>query len=106
MTRHKLETPQDYLRIYPRLCAHVICESLGYAPPSRAARIVMDAHLRQKNYCEWVWSCYNQDPLPPVRNAFKGRHSHHGFMAEYKLAKALVDEANRSGNEPIFASWF
>jgi hypothetical protein len=106
MTRHKLETVQDYLRVYPRLCAHVIAESLGYAPPSRAARIVMDAHKRQENWCEWIYSCYNKDPLPAVRNAFQSRHTHRGFMAEYKLAKALVDRAVQTGDEPIFASWF
>jgi hypothetical protein len=106
MPRQKPEAVQDYLRSYPRLCAHVIAESLGYAPPSRAARIVMDAHTRQENWCEWIYSCYKKDPLPAVRNAFRNRHTHHGFMAECKLAKALVDRANQTGDEPLFASWF
>jgi len=106
MPRQKPEAVQDYLRSYPRLCAHVIAESLGYAPPSRAARIVMDAHKRQENWCEWIYSCYNKDPLPAVRNAFRRRHTHHGFMAEYKLAKALVDRAIETGDEPLLASWF
>jgi hypothetical protein len=104
--RHRLETVADYMKRYPRLTAHVIAESLGYAPPSRAARIVMDAHLKQENWCEWIAACYKCDPRPAVERAFKYRHSHKGYMAEYKLAKALVDQANQTGDEPMFASWF
>jgi hypothetical protein len=94
------------MKVYPRLVSHVICESLGYAVPTLAARILRDAHLREKNYCEWIWSCHNQDPLPAVRLAIKTRHYHKGFMADYRTARALVDEANKTGEEPIFASWF
>jgi hypothetical protein len=36
VTRHKLDTVQDFLRVYPRLCAHVICEGLGKAPRGAA----------------------------------------------------------------------
>jgi len=31
---------------------------------------------------------------------------HHGFMAEYKLALALVKRAIEKDEEPLFASWF
>ena len=31
------------MKRWPRLCAHIICESVGYATPALAARIVMDA---------------------------------------------------------------
>ena len=101
-----LEAPGNYLKAYPRICAHIICESLGYATPTKAASILMDAHRRQQNWCEWIYSCYNCDPLPAVRNAIRTRHSHHGYMAEYAVAKALVDRANQKGEEPMFASWF
>jgi hypothetical protein len=30
------------------------------------------------------------DPRPTVRNAIKRKHYHKGFMADYKLAHALV----------------
>lgn len=94
------------MRRYPRLTAHVIAESLGYATPSRAAAIVRDAREGRKNYCEWIDACYNGDPLPAVKNAIRSRHTHRGFMAEYKLALALVRRALETGDEPVFASWF
>jgi len=81
---------EDTMKRYPRITAHIIAESLGYATPSCAARILKDAREGQKNYCEWIYSCYEGDPLPAVKNAIKNRHYHKGFMAEYKLALALV----------------
>jgi len=94
------------MRCYPRLTAHVIAESLGYATPSRAAAIIKDAREGRKNYCEWIDACYGGDPLPAVKNAIRNRHTHSGFMAEYKLALALVRKALETGDEPVFASWF
>ena len=96
----------EVMRRYPRLTAHIIAESLGYATPTCAARILKDARDGQKNYCEWIYSCYSSDPLPAVRNAIRNRHYHEGFMAEYKLALALVRKAIDTGDEPLFASWF
>jgi hypothetical protein len=49
---------------------------------------------------------YGGDPLPAVKNAIRNRHTHKGFMAEYKLALALVRRALETGDEPIFGSWF
>jgi hypothetical protein len=96
----------EVMRRYPRLTAHIIAESLGYATPTCAARIVGDARERRNNYCEWIYSCYGSDPLPAVRNAIRNRHYHKGFMAEYKLALALVRKSIETGDEPLFASWF
>jgi hypothetical protein len=96
----------EVMRRYPRLTAHIIAESLGYATPICAARILEDARKRRNNYCEWIYSCYGGDPLPAVRNAIRNRHYHEGFMAEYKLALALVRHAIDTGNEPLFGSWF
>lgn len=101
-----LESPTDYLRAYPRLCAHIICFSLGYATPTTAARILMNAHRGKPNYCEWIWSCYNCDPRPAVQGAILARHSHHGCMADFDLAYALVRRAVETGEEPMFGSWF
>jgi len=97
---------EETMKRYPRLTAHVIAESLGYAAPSRAAAIVRDAREGRKNYCEWIDACYAGDPLPAVKNAIRSRHTHRGFMAEYKLALALVRRALKTGDEPVFASWF
>jgi hypothetical protein len=97
---------EDVMKKYPRITAHVIAESLGYATPSCAAAILKDAREGRENYCEWIYSCYGGDPLSAVRNAIKHRHTHRGFMAEYKLAKKLVDRAIETGEEPLFGSWF
>lgn len=97
---------ETVLRRYPRLTAHMICESLGYCTPSSAARILWDAHRREQNHCEWIASCYRSDPLPAARQCWETRRYHRGFMADYRSAKRLVDIANQSGAEPLLASWF
>ena len=101
-----MQTPQEIMRRYPRITAHIIAESLGYATPTKAALILRDAKNRQENWCEWIYSCYNKDALAAVRGAIRNRHRHNGYMSEYALARALVDRALKSGDEPIFASWF
>ena len=106
---HKQEKPlstEEVMKKYPRITAHIIAESLGYATPSCAARILKDAREGQKNYCEWIYSCYDGDPLPAVKNAIRNRHYHKGFMAEYKVALALVKHAIETDDEPLFGSWF
>jgi hypothetical protein len=104
--RKKPETLEEVMRRWPRLTAHLIAESLGYATPSKAASIILDTTHRRENWCEWIYSCYNKDPLKAVQDAIRNRHHHSGYMAEYKLAYALVRRAIDTGEEPIFASWF
>lgn len=93
-------------RRYPRIVAHVIAESLGYATPECAARIVFDLIRRRENWCEWIYSCYSCDPRKAVAAAIQKRHFHKGYMAEYRHARHLVEEFNTTGNQPEFASWF
>ncbi len=101
-----MDNVQEFMRRYPRIVAHIIAESLGYATPSKAALILKDARDRKENWCEWIYSCYDRNPLKAVQAAIRNRHCHKGFMAEYKVARALVDRALKDGNEPMFASWF
>lgn len=100
--------PLDYLRRYPRLCAHVICHSLGYATPLTAARILRHADRDEPEWCEWIDACYARDPKPAVRQAVAGRHSHQGYMAHYPHAIALVRGVIANGEQPLgmLASWF
>jgi hypothetical protein len=105
MERKELSVKETMKR-YPRITAHIIAESLGYATPSMAARILKDAREGRKNYCEWIAACYGGDPLPAVKDAIRNRHNHKGYMAEYKLAYALVKRAIETGEEPLLASWF
>lgn len=97
---------REIMKRYPLITAHIIAESLGYATPSCAAKILKDAREGRENYCEWIYCCYNKDPFKAVQNTIRNRHHHKGFMAEYKYAKALVDHAIETGKEPLFASWF
>lgn len=97
---------RDFMNAYPRITAHIIAESLGYATPSCAARILRDGAKREENWCEWIDACYGGNALKAVQDAIRNRHCHKGYMAEYKLARALVERARREDEEPIFASWF
>ena len=102
----KLETTDDYLARYPRICSHIIAESLGYATPSLAAMILRDAKQGKDNWCEWIYSCYERNPRRPVEAAIRNRHHHRGYMADYRVALQIVRRAIDEGKEPMFASWF
>ena len=91
---------------YPRITSHIIAESLGYATPTTAARIGLDGLYDHLNHCEWIASCYEGNARQVLNNSIERRHGHKGYMAEYRLAKKLVDIALEKGEEPIFASWF
>jgi hypothetical protein len=92
---------------YPRITAHIISESLGYATPSTAARIGFDGMNSQPNYCEWVDACYRGNARQVLENSIRSRHYHKGYMAWYKEgALPLVRHAIEHDKEPIFASWF
>jgi hypothetical protein len=104
--RPRPETVDEFMRRYPRTTAHIIAESLGYATPTTAARIGLDGlHLRE-NFCEYIYSCFDRNARACLQRAIKSRHYHSGYMAEYKLAKRLVDHYLETGKEPTFASWF
>lgn len=49
-------SPKEIMKKYPRITAHIIAESLDYATPSCAARILKDAREGKNNYCEWILS--------------------------------------------------
>ena len=104
--RNKPETADEIMRRWPRITANVICESLGYATPSVAARILLDAYHGRENWCEWIAPCYKGDPRPAMKHAIMNRHTHEGYMADFEMAYSLVRRAIDTGDEPIFASWF
>ena len=77
-TTQEPKPAEYYLTRYPRLCSHIIAESLGYATPRVAATILKDAKEGRHNYCEWIYSCYNADPIKALRNAIVNRQHHRG----------------------------
>jgi len=97
---------EGILRRCPSLVAHVIAESLGYASPYLAAKIVADAAAGKSNWCEWIACCYGGDPRKPLTSAICRRHTHRGYMADYRQALVLVRRYAETGNQPDFGSWF
>lgn len=89
---------------WPRVTAHVIAESLGYATPDCAASIVRDAFLEQKNWCEWVDACYRGDARRVLAASIRNRRYHQGYMAEYRLALQIVRHPQAAHPCPALAS--
>jgi len=105
--KEKPETVDEVIERWPALTAHLIAESLGYATPSKAGQIILDTVHGRENWCEWIYSCYSCKPFEAVKDAIRNRHTHKGYMSEYRLARAIVDRYNATGGEePLFASWF
>ena len=106
MERQELASNEGYLARYPRICAHIIAESLGYATPLCAAAVLRDAKENRMNNCEWIDACYRKDPRPAVEGAIKNRRAHEGYMASYELALRIVRRQLDTGKRPVLASWF
>ncbi len=99
-------TAEEVMRRWPRLTAHIIAESLGYATPSCATCIIRDAKEGRENWCEWVATCFQGNAREVVRHAITNRHTHKGYMTSYAQALEIVRETIKGGTEPLFASWF
>ncbi len=91
---------------WPRVTAHLIAESLGYATPDKAAYIIRDGLLGERNWCEWIDACYQGDARKALQNAIRNRHHHRGYMADYRQALAIVQHVNAGNRGPDLASWF
>ena len=106
-------TQDDVRRRYPRLVAHMVCDSLGYFTPGAAAQALKAYKENVPNCCEWYVHMargFNDDKLLDVgkhvvQRAFESRHHHRGYMAHYPMARKLVEE-ELAGRGPVFASWF
>jgi len=106
MPEKRPETPDEFISRYPRITAHIIAESLGYATPITAARIGLDGLHGRDNYCEWIYSCYGGNARAALEKSLQSRHYHSGYMAEYRHARTLVENYLETGAQPLLASWF
>jgi len=103
----------DIMKKYPRITAHLIAESLGYFTPKAAAFAIKYYKTNVPYYCEWFIHLargYDRERILKagkmvIENAFKLRKYHRGYMADYRLARKIVEQSIR-GNDPMFASWF
>lgn len=109
------------LQRYPRLVAHLICESLGYFTPLCAANAIV-AYCEDRSFaCEWYSSMcehrgkgfFDTETLKAINKetlgrAFARRRRHQGYMASYPQALALVKaELQRAGaTSGMLAAWF
>lgn len=106
------------LKRYPRIAAHLICESLGYLTPKGAANLIIACKKNEPFYCERHTSIamskfgkdYSREDVTEVTKeelqyAIRNRHTHHSFMKDYVDAFKIVTKSIE-GKDPIFASWF
>ena len=103
-------TADDALRRYPRLCAHMICESLGYLSP-RAAAVALANHRNGRETGSELF-CHlkrREETLQEtgarfIKDAFRRRNFHRGPMAHYPAAAQVV-ALERRGFPKLFSSW-
>lgn len=112
------EWTSDYLlQKYPRVIAHMICESLGYFTPRSAASALAAYGQKRAYFCEWYSHCASFMQVPAregvmevnasvVQHAFRNRARHSGYMSSYAEALRLVRRAAQKEGEPVLASWF
>lgn len=111
----------DCARKYPRLTAHMICCSLGYFTPEKAACAIAHYKTNEPFFCEWYshmgqfqnerGDLFDDASVLKVgrhviKESFLLRKRHKGYMADYRQAKALVDRYINTGQQPELASWF
>ena len=109
------------MKKYPRLVAHMICESLGYFYPTKAALALLHYKANEPFFCEWYshmgqFQNEHHDLFDDksvlavgrdvVKYAFHNRHRHKGYMAEINDAKYLVKRYLENNTEPDLAGWF
>lgn len=113
------------LNKYPRIAAHLICESLGYFTPQSAAVAISCYKINQEFCCEWYSHMAQFDEQNPTKNlfdkpsvlrvgrrvmraAFVNRHRHHGYMSSIEQAKRLVvrEIKDPGASTGMLASWF
>lgn len=112
-------TIKEVMDRWPRLTAHLICQSLGYFTPGAAARAILNYKRGEPNCCEYythMGGMYKGEwpsdatllevGRKTLESAVRGRHHHYGYMAHYPQARALVEHVRRGGEGPLFASWF
>jgi hypothetical protein len=109
-------TNEEALARWPRLIAHMMCESLGYFTPGSAANALIHYKNGKGFWCEWYTHMaggYNDDEIKKVgarvvKDAFERRHRHKGYMADYGYAlKLVMTEVKRPGTTSgMLAGWF
>jgi len=114
-------TKDQALSRWPRIAAHMICESLGYFTPEAAANAIAFYKAGRSYACEWYSHLCNQsgkgyfDESELIRInrdvlvfAIRNRARHTGHMRDYKraLMLATVERQSPGKTHGMLASWF
>jgi len=110
------------MKKYPRLVMHLICHSLGYFTPGSAANALSFHKAGKPFFCEWFSHMAQFEPEKDMWNeqavlrvqtnvikwAFRNRHTHSRYMADYKQARQLVRQelSSKGSTSQMLASWF
>lgn len=109
--RSRPATTAEVLNRYPRLTAHLVCESLGYFSPMSAARAILDHIQNRTNACEWYLDMARngrtllQVNTDTIARAAKRRRFHQGYMAHYPTARRLVALEQEDLSPAVLGSW-
>ena len=105
-------TASETMARYPRLTAHLVCESLGYFTPTTAALAIRDHRIGRAHHCEWYSHMAGSGRTileigaQTIGRAFRRRQTHRGYLAHYPHARALVEHQLRNpGHHHEFSSW-
>jgi len=115
-------TGREAITRWPRVVAHMICESLGYFTPKSASEALASYKNNDSYACEWYSHICSQRNkgffdeaelkligADVVKWAFLNRERHKGYMAEFQNAMVLVlEELKTKDGLPcsMLASWF
>lgn len=111
---------EEILFRYPRLAAHLICESAGYLCPDGAAMAIKHHKAGTAFWCEWYQHMARREDGetswdPAIKRvgedvmaaAIRNRSRHQGYMAEIMNGYGVVARAVLHGCDPgMLASWF
>ncbi|UCF84587.1 MAG: hypothetical protein JSV50_02855, partial [Desulfobacteraceae bacterium] len=98
-TMKKPEIPQQFIRRYPRIAAHILAQSFGRATATMAAQVGLDALYRRENHQEWVQRRYKGNAGKCLKWSLEFRYFHRLFSANYKFNSRLVSDLINKGYE-------
>ncbi len=119
-TEAGVDTQKLVMKRYTRITSHLIAHSLGYFSPRSAANAVLSYINDRAFWCEWYMHMASfrkgddRDKLikdvgkDALKFAIQHRHTHKGYMASYRQARAIIEAEIKDANDPMicFASWF
>lgn len=76
-------TPEEVMKKYPRIVAHLIAESLGYFTPRTAAIAIIKAKNNEPYFCEWYADCAKNMEICGIKECGEG--DQRSFRTSHKV---------------------